>query len=58
VRNWFRVHPTLHSPRHFSLNPAHRFSHKDCPYPILYLGVNIDTCLFERFGDGRTTDFF
>lgn len=51
VRNWFRVHQTIHSPRYFNLNPAHRFSHKDCPYPTLYLGVNIDTCLFERFGD-------
>jgi hypothetical protein len=51
VRNWFRVHQTVHPARYFSLNPAHRFSHKDCPYPVLYLGVNIDTCLFERFGD-------
>ena len=50
-RNWFRVHQTVHSSRYFSLNPAHRFSHQDCPYPVLYLGVNIDTCLFERFGD-------
>ena len=23
----------------------------DCPYPLLYLGVDLDTCLFERFGD-------
>jgi len=28
-RNWFRVHQTVHSSRYFSLNPAHRFSHKD-----------------------------
>lgn len=51
VRNWFRVHQTSFSALHFSLNPAHRFSHEDCPYLALYLGVNMDTCLFERFGD-------
>ncbi len=51
VGKWFRVHQTLHSALYFSLDPAHRFSHKDCPYPVLYLGVNIDTCLFERFGN-------
>lgn len=50
-RNWFRVHQTAHSARDFSLKPAHRFSHQKCPFPVLYLGVNIDTCLFERFGD-------
>jgi len=36
---------------YFSLNTAHRFSHKDCPHPCLYLAVDIATCLFERFGD-------
>jgi hypothetical protein len=35
----------------FSLNPSHRFSHQDCPYPIIYLAADVDTCLFERFGD-------
>lgn len=51
VRNWFRIHKAHDSARYFSLNPAHRFSHKNCPFAMLYLGVNIDTCLFERFGD-------
>ena len=50
-RNWFRVHQARFSPVYFSLESFHRFSHKDCPYPFLYLGVDLDTCLFERFGD-------
>jgi hypothetical protein len=51
ARNWFRVHQSRHSPARFSLDAHHRYSHKDCPYPLLYIGVDIDTCLFERFGD-------
>jgi hypothetical protein len=51
LRRWFRVHQTVYSPRYFSLNAGHRFSHENSPYPVLYLGVDVDTCLFERFGD-------
>ncbi len=51
ARNWFRVHRWGHSASSFSLDTNHRYSHKACPYPLLYLGVDIDTCLFERFGD-------
>ena len=51
VRNWFRVHQPRHSAAYFSLNTHHRFSHKDCQFPLLYLGADVDTCLFERFGD-------
>lgn len=50
-RNWFRVHQSRHSAAHFSLQTHHRYSHRGCPYPLLYLGVDIHTCLFERFGD-------
>ena len=50
ARTWYRVHPGNHDAIHFSLNPGHRFSHPQCPYPLLYLGADIDTCLFERFG--------
>ncbi len=50
-RSWFRVHQARHSPAHFSLDAHHRYSHKDCPYPFLYLGADVQTCLFERFGD-------
>ena len=51
TRNWFRVHQSRYATAYFSLDTHHRFSHKSCPYPFLYLGVDIDTCLFERFGD-------
>ena len=51
TRNWFKVHRACFSARYFSLNTTHRFSHGDCPYPLLYLAVDVDTCLFERFGD-------
>ena len=51
ARNWFRVHQSRFAAAHFSLSTNHRFSHKHCPYSFLYLGVDIDTCLFERFGD-------
>jgi len=29
----------------------HRFSHPKCPFPLLYLGASIQTCLWEYFGD-------
>jgi hypothetical protein len=50
-RNWFRVHQGRHKPIFFSVNTNHRFSHEDSPYRLLYLGLDLDTCLFERFGD-------
>lgn len=51
ARNWFRVHQSRHSALYFSREPTHRFSHSACPFEFLYLGVDIETCLFERFGD-------
>jgi len=51
ARNWFRVHLSQSPAICFALNTSHRFSHKECPYPFLYLAADIDTCLFERFGD-------
>jgi hypothetical protein len=51
AREWFRVHQSGLAARHFSLNTHHRFSHRDCPCSFLYLGVDVGTCLFERFGD-------
>jgi hypothetical protein len=44
------VHPTRYPARYFSLNPQHRFLHSGCPYPFLYIGIDVATCLFERFG--------
>ena len=50
-RGWYRVHRTSHDAVAFSLNSAHRFSHSNCPYKVLYVGGDLDTCLWERFGD-------
>jgi hypothetical protein len=51
ARAWFRVHRRGHSAIHFSLKPTHRYSHPNCPYPILYVGIDAETCLWEIFGD-------
>lgn len=51
ARAWYRVHPASQKAIAFSVNPAHRFSHPDCPYGFLYLGTDLETCLWERFGD-------
>src|SRR5579884_745258 len=51
ARTWFRVHQSRFSALHFSLNSIHRFSHDDCPCPFLYLAEDVETCLFEAFGD-------
>lgn len=51
ARNWFRVHQSQHAAIHFSLRTTHRFSHKSSLYSLLYLAADVDTCLFERFGD-------
>ena len=50
ARTWYRVHATRYSAAYFSVNDAHRFSHPKSPHPLLYLGSDVDTCLFERFG--------
>ena len=51
ARPWFRVHPRSHSAIGFSLKPSHRYSHPHCPYAILYVGIDAETCLWEIFGD-------
>jgi len=50
-RKWFRVERADLTLLAFGLAPHHRFSHPDCPYPVLYLGSDPATCLWERFGD-------
>jgi len=50
-RTWFRVHRASSPPILFGKSPQHRFSHQDCPYPLLYVGATIQTCLWEVFGD-------
>lgn len=51
ARTWYRVHWADVSATRFAMNPGHRFSHADCPYPMLYVGPSIQTCLWEVFGD-------
>jgi len=48
---WFRVHRAGVMALDFGVRPFHRFSHARCPYPLLYLGPNLSTCLWEVFGD-------
>lgn len=50
-RHWFRIHPTGFPALLFRSLPHHRFSHPDGPFPLLYLGATIQTCLWEVFGD-------
>ena len=51
ARAWFKVHPRSYDAIFFRLKPTHRYSHPSCPYPILYLGIDVETCLWEIFGD-------
>jgi hypothetical protein len=50
-RSWFRVHRSGSSAVHFSTLPHHRFSHANCAFPLLYVGADIRTSLWEYFGD-------
>jgi hypothetical protein len=50
-RSWFRVHRSRVPALDFRTQPFHRFSHPDSPYPLLYVGPNLATCLWEVFGD-------
>ncbi len=47
----FRVHSVRFPAISFRLNPNHRFSHPDAPGGLLYLGEDLETCLWECFGD-------
>jgi len=50
-RTWFRVHRGAASALDFGIHDHRRFSHGSCPYPLLYVGPSIQTCLWEVFGD-------
>ena len=50
-RRWFRVHKTGTKAVWFGKLPHHRFSHPRSPFPLLYVGSTIQTCLWEYFGD-------
>lgn len=50
-RAWFRVHASAAHAVVFNLKPTHRYSHPDCPFPILYVALDPETCLWEVLGD-------
>ena len=50
-RSWFRVHKSGSPAVRFGIFPHHRFSHPHSPFPLLYVGATIQTCLWEVFGD-------
>jgi len=50
-RTWFRVHKSGAPAVLFGRFPHHRFSHPNCPFPLLYVEASIHTCLWEYFGD-------
>jgi len=50
-RLWFRVHKTGTEAVCFGKFPHHRFSHPHSPFPLLYVGSTLQTCLWEYFGD-------
>ncbi|HTV41567.1 MAG TPA: RES family NAD+ phosphorylase [Candidatus Sulfotelmatobacter sp.] len=50
-RNWFRVHRSGTSAIQFGIRAHHRFSHANCPFPLLYAGASFSVCLWEYFGD-------
>lgn len=47
----FRIHGVRFPAVSFRLNPEHRFSHPDAPGGLLYMGEDLETCLWECFGD-------
>ena len=51
TRTWFRVHARASNAISFNLKPTHRYSHPNCPCPILYVSMDAETCLWEVFGD-------
>jgi len=49
--NALRVHGPGRAAIGFRSEATHRFSHPDIPGGLLYLGLETETCLWERFGD-------
>jgi len=50
-RHWFRVHRLERPAIDFGIRPHHRFSYPESPFPLLYVGGSLSTCLWEYFGD-------
>lgn len=47
-RYWFRVHRSRISAIQFGILSHHRFSHPNCPFPLLYVGASLSVCLWRR----------
>jgi hypothetical protein len=54
--SWIRVHSTRYSALHFGKNANNRFTPKNSPFGVLYVGENLQTALFELFGDEMIQD--
>ncbi len=50
-RTWFRVHRSSAAAVQFGIRSHHRFSHANCPFPLLDVAASIPACLWECFGD-------
>lgn len=50
-RELWRLHQQGKSAIFFSICASHRFSHAQSPAKLLYLGEELTTCIWERFGD-------
>jgi hypothetical protein len=51
AREALRIHSVRFPAISFRTNPEHRFSHPAAPGGLLYLGEDLETCLWECFGD-------
>lgn len=45
------MHPSFHPAISFNLKPTHRYSHPNCPFPVLYAAIDPETSFWEVFGD-------
>jgi hypothetical protein len=49
--HWVRVHSIIHSAIYFGKQANNRFTPDNSPFGVLYVGENLQTALFELFGD-------
>lgn len=54
--DWIRVHAIQYSAIHFAKRANNRFTPKNFPFGVLYVGENLQTALFELFGDEMIKD--
>ncbi len=51
-----RVHPSHLPAIHFGRRAGNRFTPEDSPYGVMYLAQDLETCIFEVFGDEMLHD--